>query len=337
MNNQLLYNYFYYKAYQLETPISVMIELLTKCNLRCEHCYLPSHDDAGLSFNTVKDLLYQLKDMGVVNISLTGGEIFLRSDLLEIISVARELKMRVFLLSNATLLSESMVKKLSELNIAEFSTTIFSLDEEVHDSITSQKGSLKKLLWGLELLKKYNIKVRLKTPLMCKNMYAYKEIEKFCQEEGYEYLTSALIFSKNNGDSSPKSLRIPQCEFCTVLKDIDKINRNKHLHEREVACASLRYSFAIDCKGNVYPCNSFLYKVGNIYVSSLKQIWYNSPDFIKIRNIKNEDLIVCKNCQYVGECDRCPGMVYMENKDFYSCDYFAKHMAQIRMSSDYKN
>ena len=32
----------------------------------------------------------------------------------------------------------------------------------------------------------------------------------------------------------------------------------------------------------------------------------------------------CNKCAYYTKCDRCPGMVYMEKKDFYSCDEFAK-------------
>lgn len=97
--------------------------------------------------------------MGVLNVSLTGGEIFLREDLFDIIEYARNLYMRVFLLSNATLLNEQIAARLADLSIANFSTSIYSLDENVHDNITGKKGSLKSTLKNIQLLKEYNIEV----------------------------------------------------------------------------------------------------------------------------------------------------------------------------------
>jgi MoaA/NifB/PqqE/SkfB family radical SAM enzyme len=109
VRQKLLYDYFYNKAFLDNHPVSVMIELLTRCNLACEHCYLPSHSNSGISFDRVKLLLYELKELGVINVSLTGGEIFIRDDLLEIIKVARSLYIRVFLLSNGTLLDVTKI------------------------------------------------------------------------------------------------------------------------------------------------------------------------------------------------------------------------------------
>lgn len=125
MEQKMMYDYFYHKAFTKNRPVSVMIELLTKCNLNCEHCYLPSHSNKGLDFDTIKLLFRDLRKLGIMNVSLTGGEIFLREDIFEIIELARRNQMRVFLLSNGTLLNKSKVTKLINLNIAEFSTTIF--------------------------------------------------------------------------------------------------------------------------------------------------------------------------------------------------------------------
>lgn len=94
-----------------------------------------------------------------MNVSLTGREIFLREDLFDIIEYARNLYMRIFLLSNATLLNEQIVARLADLSIANFSTSIYSLDENVHDNITGKKGSLKSTLKNIQLLKEYNIEV----------------------------------------------------------------------------------------------------------------------------------------------------------------------------------
>lgn len=68
--------------YTLENKIlwSVQIEVLTSCNFNCRHCYIPERSSEGLSFNKIDELSKAFFDMGVFNITLTGGELFLRSD-----------------------------------------------------------------------------------------------------------------------------------------------------------------------------------------------------------------------------------------------------------------
>ena len=77
--------------------------------------------------------------MGIQNVSFTGGEVLIRKDIFEIIEYARKLYMRVFLLSNGTLLTDNIVARLQRFHITEFSTTLFSMNCDVHDSITRKK------------------------------------------------------------------------------------------------------------------------------------------------------------------------------------------------------
>lgn len=330
MRQELLYNYFYNKAISSNTPVSVMLELLTQCNVNCEHCYIPSHQNRGLSFETVRDLIYQMREMGVVNLSLTGGEIFLRDDLFEIIELARRLHMRVFLLSNATLLSKQKTQRLAQLHISEFSTTLFSMNAEIHDSITQMPGSFAKTLQGIHFLKEAGIRVLVKTPLMQKNAYDYAKVKEYCDENGFTYRVSPLIFERTNGDTSPKKLRVRKTELESIMNDLDTINRNTHIHTEDIPCTALHFSFAIDCNGEVYPCNSLFYRCGNIYEQSLADIWYHSQEMKMIKSIKTTDLTECIECSYSTYCDRCPGMVLMEKKNLFACDGFAKDIAEIR-------
>lgn len=241
--------------------------------------------------------------------------------------------MRVFLLSNGTLLNEDIVNELSKLYISEFSTTIFSMNNEIHDSITGRKGSLDELLKNLSLFEKTNIRVQIKTPLMKKNLLDLNDVKNYCEEKGFNYEVSPLIISKSDGDTTPQKYSIQRSELASVMKTVDSISRNNHLHEKDVPCDALFYSFAIDCNGDVHPCNSFFYKVGNIFENSLKEIWYNSEELEKVKSIKNSDIKVCSSCAYAKYCDRCPALVFMDSKDFHSCDIFAKKLAMIRASN----
>lgn len=316
----------YIKAHDNRILLSLMVELLTKCNEKCIHCYIPQHTSNGVDTERIKKLIDEFRDLGGLNLSLTGGEIFLRKDLFEIIEYARKNYLRIFLLTNATMLDEEIVRRLKCNNIAELSVSVYSLDSDVHDKITGVKGSLDKTLQGLSLAKKYNIPVTVKTPLMDINKYSYKELKNYCKENGFKYLASTIIFSKSNGDDSIKSLSINDNDLAKVYKetkDIAPVSKRKLFDE---ACGSLKYSLAIDASGNVYPCNSLYYKVGNIYTDSLSDIW-NGVTIQNIQNIKKKDLHICSKCKVQEKCSRCPGLALLEDGDLYGCSSSAYKVA----------
>lgn len=156
MNSEFYDNDIYALASKNKTLLSVTIELTTRCNWRCKHCYLPSYVTKGISRECLYELFQDLREMGTFELLFTGGEIFTRPDTLEIIRDAREMFFDVKLFTNVSLLNEEIIKALGELNISQVSCTVFSMNENIHDQITSVKGSLKKTVANLNLLKKYN-------------------------------------------------------------------------------------------------------------------------------------------------------------------------------------
>jgi radical SAM protein with 4Fe4S-binding SPASM domain len=328
MKEDILTKYLFAKAYKFEIPISAAFELLDRCNLKCEHCYLPQHVNEGMPIQNVKEVLNDMKKMGVLNLTLTGGEIFTRGDIFEIIEYARSLNMRVILLTNATLLDENRIMQLKKLYITQISTSLYSMNPQIHDSITGVNGSWEKLMTNLDLLKKYGINVQIKTPIMKKNKYEYVAIGNFCAQNGFAYKFSARIFSKNDGDNSPKNMRVAPSDLNAIIRDYDK-NEGADLLSKEFTCGALRYSFAVDSSGNVFPCNTYSICVGNVLERSLEEIW-NSTEYRKIRNIKKDEIDACISCTLNKYCKRCPAMAYRDHKTVYGCDEDAKSWAICR-------
>lgn len=332
---QILIDDMYDMAHDNVVPLSIVIELLTACNERCKHCYIPEHNSMGLDTEQVKDILKQFRAAGGLNVTFTGGEIFLRKDLFELIEEARKLYLRVFLLTNATLITDEVAKKLKQLNVAEVSVSIYSMDEIEHDWITGESGSLKKSLLGIENVKKYNIPVRVKTPLMDVNRYAFYNVSKYCKENGFKFMTSAIIFAQSNGDKKTYDLRIRNNELEKILLEIKEYNEAKPNDKYEEACGALKYTLAIDCLGNIYPCNSFYYKLGNIKEDKLIDVW-NSLHLKQLQNIMKTDLKKCVKCELQSKCHRCPGLAYLEDGNIVGCSSTAKNMAMITYKAEEK-
>src|SRR5438128_8471981 len=78
------------KGAQQRVPVRAMIELTYGCNLRCVHCYNPTHQaKAELATAQIKALIDQLATAGCLDLAFTGGEIFTRMDLFEILAYAK--------------------------------------------------------------------------------------------------------------------------------------------------------------------------------------------------------------------------------------------------------
>lgn len=67
---------------------SATIELTYRCNEKCRHCYV--YDECGdeLTTEQVKTVLDDLSRMGVLSVVFTGGEVFVRKDIFEILEYA---------------------------------------------------------------------------------------------------------------------------------------------------------------------------------------------------------------------------------------------------------
>lgn len=328
--NDNTFSKLYKLAHDNIIPINLMVELLTNCNERCKHCYISSFEHKGLSTDDLKRVIFQFRKLGGLNLSFTGGEIFLRPDLFELIKYARSLYLRVFLLTNGTLINEDVAKRLKELNVAELSISLYSMDEAIHDKVTGVKNSLKRTLLGISFASKYNIPIVIKTPIMTINKDSYRDVKKFCDENNYEFIASALIFSKNDGCKKPKELNISGEELKKVLKDIKEYEPIGQLNNFDEACGSLKYTLSIDSLGNIYPCNSFYYKLGNIKEMTLDSVW-KSEKLKKVQNIMKSDLKKCNNCDLKNVCNRCPGLAYLEDYDMFGCSSSAMFIAKHRI------
>lgn len=318
LNNKRLYN--------------LQLELTNECNWRCRHCYLPEYSNYGLDTYKIKKLLQEARLLGSFEVTLTGGDIFLRKDIFEIIEFAKKLGYSVILFTNAALLNEEKIIKLSKLYVSLVSCTIFSMDSDIHDYFTQVKGSLNKTLENLLLLKKYNLNVQVKTIISNINFLEWKSIKQFCDKEGFSFAIDHDIFIKNDKNNSPADFRITPTQFMMECKKYDELrgfSAKKH-DPNELACPSLSTGVFINSYGKVYPCTKFLYEIGDININSLSCIWENNENLNRVQNIRWKDLNLCNNCTLEHFCTRCPGTAFLENDSEYGCCEMSLEKAKLR-------
>ena len=157
------------KAMALGIPLSVHLDVTYRCNERCVHCYL-DHDDKGeMTTAEIKNVLDQLAEAGVFFLVLSGGEVFMRRDFLQIVEHARKLLFNVKVKTNGVMIHEREARRLRELGVEQVQLSVYSHRPEVHDAITKLPGSLKRTIESIRFLTSQGLKVTMSNVLMTVN------------------------------------------------------------------------------------------------------------------------------------------------------------------------
>nr|MDO8044984.1 radical SAM protein [Candidatus Baldrarchaeota archaeon] len=311
-------------------PRWVIFQTTNKCNLLCLMCNVgreflknPQIASNDLTIEELKNIFKRDYNM-LKNISfleLTGGEPFMRSDLVEMIKLFHNFlpKCYIWIPTNGTLPSK-IEKDMSKIVKIHKNIGIgISLDggEEVHDKLRGVKGTYKKAVQTIKAM----VKLRKKHPwldvmvsftLTPLNASEPPIVYKLCKHLGVRFTIRPMhlspIFYKNieirnianekNFDEATFN-RLKKV-FKTLVQEIianDKLAAFPHLYYLENAikfmsgdmhrnweCFAGTSAFYLEADGDVYPCTFLNKKLGNLRQTSLRDIWISK----EAREARNE-------------------------------------------------
>ena len=339
------------KTVERHLPWNVHIDLTYRCNERCVHCYLDHHDYGEMTTREVKNVLDQLAEAGALFLTFSGGEIFLRPDLFELIAYGRGLNFDVSLKTNALLIDESRARKLRELGIRKIQISIYSADVAIHDAITKVPGSLDRSLRAVQFLLAEGLQVKLACPLMKQNLAGFREVQSLAEELGVPYMLDLTITPMMDGGDGVLALRSSAAELLQVLQDQNLNSRACTPPETEpkpafitgsstssgiessayddIPCSAGHNSCYISPYGDVSPCVQMPKPAGNLRKQRFDEIWYGSKEMQRVRAVRESQLPLCSSCSIRGYCERCPGLAQMEGGDLLGAYERACELAEM--------
>jgi radical SAM protein with 4Fe4S-binding SPASM domain len=322
-------------------PLSVHFDLTYRCNERCVHCYL-DHDDHGeLTTAECLKVLEEIAAAGTLFLTFSGGEIFLRPDLYEILAAARRLHFDVSLKTNALLVTPERAAKLKEFGVRRVQISVYSDVPAIHDGITKVAGSLQRTLAAIPLLIEQGLQVKLACPLMQQNLTAYRGVMALAEKLGIPYVLDMTITPMMDGTEGPLAHRVPVSSLLPVLQDpllhacSPSSGNSAGVSQQDllptvgstvssgmessayedIPCSAGHNSCYISPYGDVFPCVQMPQAAGNLRRERFRDIWYGAPKLKKLRDIRENHLPVCSTCDIRSYCERCPGLALMEGGD----------------------
>lgn len=129
-------------------------EITLRCNLACKHCgsRAARAREGELTTAEALDLVGQLAEVGIDEVTLIGGEAFLRPDWLSIAAAIREAGMACTMTTGGYGITSAKASKMQRAGISHVSVSIDGL-EETHDSLRGRKGSWRKCFSAFEALR----------------------------------------------------------------------------------------------------------------------------------------------------------------------------------------
>lgn len=188
-----IYTYSKLQLKRLKTPANLIFFITDRCNLNCSHCFYAKHlnrKTQEMSLEQIEKTIKSLKNR-LTSIVLTGGETYLRNDLVEICKLFYKINhtKKIILTTNGTLpdIIYNKTKEILDSTNLDIAVQI-SLDglKETHDKIRGVKGTFDQVIKTVEKLKTLNnyknFSLSLSTTICKENYDEIEELIKFVKE-----------------------------------------------------------------------------------------------------------------------------------------------------------
>ena len=288
--------------------MDLMVSAMTQdgawhCNQKCLHCYAagqPMGEVKELDTTQWKELLQRLQAANIPQVTFTGGEPTLRSDLVELVNAAQWFVTR--LNTNGRRLTADLCKALYEASLDSVQVTLYSDKAAVHNALVGVDG-FGDTVAGIKNAVESGLIVSINTPL-CSVNRDYADTLRFAASLGVRYATcSGLIPSGGATTEGSVATRLSQAELTDILRTAVETAHSLGMEldftspgwlpeetlrslglQLIPSCGACLSNMAVTPDGTVVPCQSWLGGVtlGNVLTDPWEKIWTN-PQCAAIR------------------------------------------------------
>lgn len=317
---------------QATRPFYAVWEVTLRCDLACHHCSSRAGRarDDELTTSEALDLVAQLRDLGVEEVTLIGGEAYLRGDWLDIVGAIRKHGMRCTMVTGGRGFSRGHAEAAKVAGLQSVSVSVDGMSAS-HDALRGVRGSFDAALTAIESVLATGMQVTANTQIGRRNIRDVPEL--------FGRLVAAKIAAWQPQLTVPMGRAADEADIVLepfqMLEVMPMLARLKSRaddagvvfwagnnvgyfgpHEAELrdsvpschrgSCGAGRAAIGIESNGNIKGCPSLPsedYVGGNVREARLRDIWERAPDVGFMRERSVADLWGrCRSCYYAEEC-----------------------------------
>jgi len=334
----------------MRTPRSVDVEITSRCNLRCRYCYYfdnPAVEYRDLDTATWQRFFDELGRCNVMEVCVSGGEPFMRPDLIDLLHGIVRNRMRFSIASNGGLIDDDRAAAVAATRRC--NNVQISVDgscAEIHD-VGRGRGSFDGAMRGIRTLQRHGVPIAVRVTIHRHNVRDLPAIARLLLEDleipsfGTN-AASALGSCLRSADEIALSTADRQLAMQTLvalnahyrgriaafagpLADAEAWTRMQAARRartpgfanggRLTACGCVFDKIAIRADGAIVPCTMLAHlELGRIGRDDFAEVWRQAPAMVSLRerqNIPLQQFAECRDCEYAPYCTgNCPGLAY---------------------------
>jgi radical SAM protein with 4Fe4S-binding SPASM domain len=308
----------------------IQYEVNDACNLRCSHCYhglkvIPK-STIGLErlLSDIEALHEALGKDYTILIRLSGGEVFLRKDLMSLLTRILMQGYATVVLTNGTLIT---AENAADLAIREPHLVQISLDgpsDTIHDAIRG-KGQFARAWQGIKRLQAEGQPVSIGYTLMQDHNDHpdhFRTLLQLAHTEGLAKVNFSRIFPQGDAHQVPEYAYTHGLKFKQVLENLlsvaaefphlpivikDPLINNLETafpaHVTTDVCCYIRKDYlSVTANGNVHACRKLEKPIGNLLQDTLLNIWQNNHLLQQMADRRQYMSGKCRTCPINDQC-----------------------------------
>jgi SynChlorMet cassette radical SAM/SPASM protein ScmF len=195
------------RAYPLDTLYFYLTE---GCNLACRHCWIAPKFQAGgtvyhcLPLETLKDIVWQAKPLGLNGVKLTGGEPLLHPEIIAILRFLREENLSVTMETNGVLVTPEVAREVALCRGRFVSVSLDGADAETNEWVRGVKGSFDAAVRGAKNLVEAGIHPQVILTVMRKNRHQVEDIVRLAESLGASSVKYNVLMPCARGEDMHK-------------------------------------------------------------------------------------------------------------------------------------
>ena len=313
--------------------VSAEIAVTPKCNLKCKHCC--NAEMEKLEEANKEDLINaieQLYNAGIKELTITGGEPLMRNDFCELGIYARKKFERLYLMSNATMITEDNVVFIAN-NFDGISISLDGFDQNSCEKIRGA-GVFERIKKAVGLLKKENVKeISLSSVINTHNMGKEDEFEDLCRQWGVRPIIRRYA-PVGRGKENSKELfsSMFMYEENESVNNLEKkaLTMGSAENNGTTVCNAFKSGIYIGSDLCIYPCGALnltefkgdnILEIENLAEYFEQEKYIQTDAYKRYCSIKPENAHYCKGCSVYMFCNDCPAYIYLYHKYGYFDNY----------------
>lgn len=322
----------------VHTEKKVFFVVTKRCNLNCRMCYINANYNnlPELNGKQIKNSFQTLINHGYNNITISGGEPFIREDILEILSMANQFFNTISVNTNGTLLCKEYQDFIME-NQIHIMISLEGINERCNDLMRGE-GSYKKAKSVIDCFLKHHYKNFSVSVTMTKCNYQYvPDLIDFCIKNDVN-LNLGTFIEGGRGKINNFKYKLQSSEqlntYVKILEtELNSQNKKKSKSSNILSkcsgnCGAIKNQINVMENGDVYPCQNLIdarWKMGNILEDELDTILSYDQVNKELKNRNVNQVNECKNCPFKYICSGgCMANSYLTSGSVYSCDPMCK-------------